>query len=349
MSKHLAVLLSLIVAFVCAGCDNSGQPPDTGTCTHNPACKHLTGKKILYVDSYDPDYLHSKIIRLSAKSILEDRELTYKAVFLDEKHLKGDEALTQSALAAKQVIDEWKPDIIIAADDPANKYLIAPYYRNTELPVVFVGVNWSADEYGYPCSNITGQLQVEFIEGLIAELFKYASGRRIGIITGDSLTQHKLIHFYENNMDILFTEKYFASSFEEWKQRYTRMQSNVDILIVWNYDAISGWNDEEAIAFIMENTTVPTGSIPLHMAPFVLINYSNVPMELGEYAARTAIRILNGTKPADIPVTRNNQLKVYLNMKLAKRLNIKFSMDLIKRANFVSENHLNSAKKNVSK
>jgi len=325
--------------FLFAGCDNAGNSQEKSLLEKSSEYKYLSGKKVLYVDSYDPDYKHSQIIRMTAKKILENHGLIVREVFLDAKRKKKPKQLRQAALNIQQVIHNWQPDLIIAADDPASKYLISPYYCNTDLPVVFVGVNWSADEYGYPCSNVTGQLQVEFIEELIAELQKYSSGKRISIITGDSLTQHKLVDYYEKNLNIVFTEKYFASSFEEWKQHYISIQRNADILIVWNYDTIIGWDDDDAKEFILENTDIPTGSIPLHMAPFVLINYSNVPMELGEYAADTAIRILSGTKPSDIPVTKNSQLKVYLNMQLAKKLNIKFSMDLIEKSNFVRDNH----------
>ena len=61
------------------------------------------------------------------------------------------EALIKSAATkAKAVIDELKPDIVIASEDNASKYLIMPLYKNSSIPFVFCGVNFSADAYGFP-------------------------------------------------------------------------------------------------------------------------------------------------------------------------------------------------------
>ena len=45
---------------------------------------------------------------------------------------------------AKAEIDAFKPDVVIAADDNASKYLIEPYFKDAALPFVFCGVNWDA-------------------------------------------------------------------------------------------------------------------------------------------------------------------------------------------------------------
>ena len=54
--------------------------------------------------------------------------------------------------------------------------------------------------------------------------------------------------------------------------------------------------------------------------------------EFGEYAAVTMVDILEGRLPSDIPLTENRRSKIYLNMTIAKSLNIKFPMELIKKA-----------------
>ncbi|MCK5194670.1 MAG: hypothetical protein KAQ71_12730, partial [Desulfobulbaceae bacterium] len=55
----------------------------------------------------------------------------------------------------------------------------------------------------------------------------------------------------------------------------------------------------------------------------------------GWWAGKTALRILDGTSPSDIPVTTNKESRVYLNMGLAKQLGIKFPMELIEKATFL--------------
>jgi ABC-type uncharacterized transport system substrate-binding protein len=59
--------------------------------------------------------------------------------------------------------------------------------------------------------------------------------------------------------------------------------------------------------------------------------------EQGAYMGRMALRILKGESPEDIPLVTNKKAKIYLNMKLAKKLEITFPMDLIEDAIFVGE------------
>ena len=47
---------------------------------------------------------------------------------------------------------------------------------------------------------------------------------------------------------------------------------------------------------------------------------TKIAKEQGEWAAETAIQILNGTDPAIIPYTRNRQTHSYLNRDLANRM-----------------------------
>lgn len=57
----------------------------------------------------------------------------------------------------------------------------------------------------------------------------------------------------------------------------------------------------------------------------------------GESAAIAAKSILNGTSPAFIPVAMIQKAAIRLNMELAKRLGIKFPLDVIEKAFFISE------------
>ena len=59
--------------------------------------------------------------------------------------------------------------------------------------------------------------------------------------------------------------------------------------------------------------------------------------EQGEWAAETALEILAGKSPKEIPIVTNKEAKIYLNMPLAKRLGIQFPMELINSANFIGE------------
>lgn len=329
----------VFIAIVLCSCSRT-DPEEVSASTHSI---DLRGKKIVLLDSYHPEYNKSIFIRRELKAFADEEGIELDIIYLDAKHIKEDSLLRQKALEAKQLIDSKQPDLLVAADDPSNEYVVAQYYRNTDVPIISVGVNWDIEQYGFPFKNMVVQIEVEFVEDLIAELQKYAHGRRIGLLTGNTLTDRKVCRYYENNMNIDFTRKVFVNTFDEWKSSYIALQNEVDILLVRNNAGIRDWNNDEANTDVMKYTSIPTGTILQPMAPFVLIDYSKVNVEFGEYAVQAARAILSGTAPSDIPVSTNKKLQIYLNMRLAKKLHIVFPMELIEQATFVEEHRAHDA------
>ena len=79
---------------------------------------------------------------------------------MDTKRNKSDEYKIAVGREARDLILSWQPDVVITADDNAAKYLIQPYFKDSATPFVFCGVNWTAEEYGFPYSNVTGIVEV---------------------------------------------------------------------------------------------------------------------------------------------------------------------------------------------
>jgi len=293
--------------------------------------------RILYVDSYHQSYPWSAGITRGIQSVLEKHpEIELKIERMDSKRISGEEDIKSAALKVKGIIDSWQPDIVIASDDNASKYLIVPYFMGADLPFVFCGVNWDASSYGFPTANITGMVEVQLIDQIIAILQDYASGSRIAFIKGDDLSARIEADFFEKRFDIQLDRR-FVSDFSTWKEQYLVLQKEADMILLGNSVSIKGWNPEEAQAFIMEATVVPTGNWDAWMAPYSLVTLANMPEEQGEWAATTALRILSGTPPSDIPIATNEKAKIYLNMELAKKIGVKFPIELIERATFTSE------------
>jgi ABC-type uncharacterized transport system substrate-binding protein len=70
---------------------------------------------------------------------------------------------------------------------------------------------------------------------------------------------------------------------------------------------------------------------------FALLGRVRIAEEQGWWSGKTALRILEGTEPADIPVVANKESKLYLNMELAKRMKIKFPMELVEEGTFLGQ------------
>jgi len=288
------------------------------------------GKKILYVDSYHLDYPWSAGIQQGIKNVLKHTHIELKTVSMDTKRHRSEMYKKEVALKVKKVIENYQPDVVIASDDNASKHLIQPYYKNADLPFVFCGVNWDASTYDYPYKNTTGMVEVSLIKPLVKQLETYSKGLRLGVLAFDTFSERKAVANYRGV--VVVNEERYVSTFEEWKQAYIDLQKKVDQLVLVNITGAENWNDEQAIEFVKQNTTIPTGALERWVMPFAMLGYVKIPEEQGEWAANAALKILKGRPPRSIPIVTNEKGKLMINLGISEKANILFSLAMLKTA-----------------
>ncbi len=134
----------------------------------------FAGKKILYVDSYNEGWPWNDRIAAGIRKVLEGTGATLRIFYMDTKRNPSEAFKKAAGARAKNFIDTYRPDVLIASDDNAVKYVVAPYYLNADLPIVFCGVNWDASIYGLPCRNVTGMVEVNLVDKMLRQLSKFA-------------------------------------------------------------------------------------------------------------------------------------------------------------------------------
>ncbi len=298
--------------------------------------KDYADKKVLYVDSYHAGYPWSDGITQGITSVLEKTGIELKVHRMDTKRNKSEKFKKQAALKAKAVIESFKPDILIASDDNASKYLIQPYFKDAQLPVVFCGVNWDGTDYGYPYENATGMVEVTPVPQLIDHLQKISRGDQVGYLSGDTLSQQKNVHYIQDIFKLDLVE-YYASDFADWKKGFQQMQGKVDLLLVYNNAGIKNWDEKAGAAFARTHTRIPTGTFYDWMAPYALLGFGKVPQEQGQWAAQTALKILDGRPPDQIPIARNQKGNLIVNARIAKSQGFDIPYELIRIAQQVIE------------
>ncbi len=314
------ITIALIVSYpVLSAADDAAQ-------------KSTSTKRVLFIDSYHPTYSWSAGIIDGARSVFATENIEMRIFSMNSKNNTDPGSIKQAALEARAIIDSWKPDLLIASDDNASKYLIEPYYKNTSLPVVFCGVNWDAASYGYPYKNATGMEEVSLIKSLPKQLAQYARGKRLGILSGDVLSDRKNVSNYTKKAGIVFDKIIYVKDVEQWKTAFLRLQTEVDMLIIENSKSIIGWQNEAMHQFILQQTIIPTGTIQERMIPYVLLGFLQVPQEQGQYAAQTALRILAGEAPDSIAIVNNQQVNATVNLDLAEQLRINFDIEFLQYA-----------------
>jgi ABC-type uncharacterized transport system substrate-binding protein len=333
-STIMAVILVLVI--LVAGCSPATPATDSVADAvpgqEDNSGPDYTGKKILWVNSYHMGYPWSDGIESGLHEVLDATGVELKIVEMDTKR-NSDEAFGQSAgMKAKAEIEAFQPDVVIASDDNAQKYLIVPYLKGTELPVIFNGVNWDASAYGFPTSNVTGMIEVELPDQLVELLKAHAEGNRIGYITIDTETERTVVETYNQRFFDGQMQPYWTTTQDEFKTAFLAAQQEVDILFMGNNAGSVKWEEEEMEQFVLKNTTIPTGSINDWMAPYSLLTLAKSAKEQGEWSAQAALSILDGTPVSEIPVAENKKGEMIVNLDLADKLGVVFAPSLLKNA-----------------
>jgi hypothetical protein len=151
--------------------------------------------KCLFVSSYHKGYSWSDGVERGLRSVLAG-QCELRQFDMDTKRHKSEKEKIAAAIAAKTLVEKWKPDIVITADDNAAKYFIKPYFKDHAIPIVFAGVNWTAREYGFPYTNVTGIVEVAPIQPMLLKARDIAAGTRAFYLGADTLTERRVTPGY---------------------------------------------------------------------------------------------------------------------------------------------------------
>lgn len=286
--------------------------------------------KCLYVSSYHKGYEWNDGIERGLEKGLQGKcELS--RFYMDTNRNTSPEFAQRKAREARQLIEQTRPDVVIACDDPASLYLIMPYFRNAAVPFVFCGVNWTVKDYGYPYSNVTGMIEIAPIKSLVNEIRGLLPSARTGIyLAADVMTQHK--EFEENR------EAYAKGNFElspvfvktlaAWQQAFAAAQQ-ADFVVLGTNAGIMDWNSASAHQSVFSSVKKLVVTNYDWMAPYAMLAMTKIAEEQGEWAAQLAQSILSGIKPDTLPIVANRRWQTYVNVELAARAKIQLPPRLV--------------------
>lgn len=292
-------------------------------CVTAACSKTRPPKKVFYINSYHEGYAPSDETMDAIRKILNAGGVQLDVFFLDAKrHPETDEILKRSAEALER-IQKFRPDVLIASDDDAVKYVIAPHYRSGPIPAVFCGVNWSSEEYGLPSDNVTGMIETVPVETALRDLRQvYPKIQKLRVLSEDSTSER-------NNralLDPLYKRLGFEPSyalvpdFASWKKEFVRAQMEADVIYLPTMGAVAGWNEAEAKQWVVQHIRKPVFTCDDFMMPYAAYGLTKVAREQGEWAATAALKILRGTKPRDIPLASNQRTRCFVNPELSAKI-----------------------------
>jgi ABC-type uncharacterized transport system substrate-binding protein len=332
-----ALLLALMVAGCAPKSPVSAPASEPTLVPENSAQADYAGKKIVWINSYHEGYPWSDGIAEGLHSVLDGTGAELKVISLDTKQNPDVEFGKAAGAKAWSEIQAFNPDIVITSDDNAQKYLVVPFMMESQIPVIFNGVNWDASAYGFPTKNMTGMVEVELPNQLVELLKGHAKGERVGYITIDTETERKVADTYNQRFFDGQMQTYWVKTQDEFKTAFDTAQQEVDILIVGNNAGSDVWDEAGMKQFMLSNTTIPTGSINDWMAPYALLTLAKSAQEQGEWSAQSALSILGGTPPSNISVAENKKGQLMVNLDLADKLGVVFAPSILKNAVILGE------------
>lgn len=292
-------------------------------CSQSACSSSKPPRKAFYVNSYHEGYAPSDEAMAAIRQKLTAAGVQLEIFFLDAKrHPETDEILKRSAEALDR-IEKFRPDVLIASDDDAVKFVIAPHFRNGPIPAVFCGVNWSSEAYGLPSANVTGMIETVPIEPALKDLqAAYPGLRRIRILSEDSTSERNNRTLLDPLYRKLGLEPDYAlvSDFGSWKKEFVKAQSEADVIYLPTMGAVAGWDEAEAKQWVAEHIRKPVFTCDDFMMPYAAYGLTKVAREQGEWAADAALKILGGARPSDIPLAVNQQARCFVNPELSAKI-----------------------------
>ncbi len=287
-------------------------------------------KKIVIVHSY-----HESVSGVITKNenllpILSKNNILYDIIYLDTRRVQDEAKRLEISNNAYNKILEIRPDLVITFDDNAMKYLVKPYLKNSDIPIIFGGIDWDASVYELPYKNTTGIVSVDLVEPLIQHLGSLNSGDQVAWLGYEDLTSRKTIKAYKDILG-LNIDHYYVMSNSEFKSQFLKIQNEYDILLIsGSVTNIPDWDILSIKEFINNNIKIPTGTVNREVFDLSVILITKSKYELGNWIGNTAVQILQGVDVSDIDITHTMEANLYLNFELAEQLDISFPAKLIK-------------------
>lgn len=291
---------------------------------------NLHKPRVLVLQSYDLTYPWTREVSVGLHRVLDEHpHFAVRWFYMDTKRHPEKEFKQKMGLSARQSIERWKPDVVIAVDDDAQEFVTRHFVNHPQIRIVFAGVNGGVEPYGFVgAGNVTGIFERKDWQALKDALLalrwpRPATGPLRVLHIGDTSGSVEHDDRYLREFDwkpLINLPSRKVASFDDWKKAVLDAQDKTDFILTTNYrrirrDAANAAlvPPEEIVAWTVANSRVPVvGTNGFFVEDGGELAIGTSPYEQGEVAARMAIRLLGGERASDIPHASTRQFVVYM-------------------------------------
>lgn len=291
---------------------------------------NLHKPRVLVLQSYDLTYPWTREVSVGLHRVLDEHShFAVRWFYMDTKRHPWKEFKQKMGLSARQSIDRWNPDVIIAVDDDAQEFVTRHYVNHPGIKIVFAGVNGGVEPYGFAgAGNVTGIFERKDLPALKEALLalrwqRQAAGPLRVVHIGDTSSSVEHDDHYMREFDwrpLVNLPSRKLGTFDDWKAAVLEVQGKTDFILTTNYRKISRSAanttlvpPEEVVAWTVANSHVPVvGTNGFFVEDGGELAIGTSPFEQGEVAARMAVKLLGGQVAKDIPHASTRQFVVYM-------------------------------------
>ncbi|MEO9386627.1 ABC transporter substrate-binding protein [Chromobacterium phragmitis] len=287
----------------------------------------LHSPRILVIHSYDPEYSWVKEENEGLHRLFDKHpELSLRWHYLDLKNHQDDDFRRAAASGAIDVIQRWKPDVVILVDDIAQRLVGARYLNHPRMKIVFAGVNNRPGAYGYDqARNVTGVLErkpLQAVDDTLEMLWRQmnGAGKPRALLIGDQSFDFAAGLFEYQDYQrrwrhIRWTAPVAAATFEEWKLLVLRAPAVADFILVSDYRQLrrdfggkAFVPPAEVMAWTERNAKIPVlGLTTAATQDGAMMGVATAGYEQGWEAARMAYALTQGVPIRQLPVVSGKE------------------------------------------
>ncbi len=285
------------------------------------------GFKVLVVMSYEEDNPWVKEIREGIDSVLlPSNEIAY--FYMNTKADR--DGGPRKAEEANALFQSLQPDGVIAADDDAQSMFVVPYLKEkTATPIMFNGVNATAEKYGYPNSHISGVLERAHMRESLAFIKQLVPSIRTVCFMANNVPPGMALRTQVESEKSSYPVNpggfHLVRSNEEIEAIGKNIRKNCDALFV---DSLEGIVDQSGKA--QTNREVLQTLTRVFGGPLLAGNRYQVEQgawaavvktgqEQGELSAGMLLRAMRDRTAGNLPVTQNSRGQRIINVSALER------------------------------
>ena len=290
-------------------------------------------KRVLVLNSYHKGLSWTDNIVKGVESVLppESNHLEISFEYMDTKRNSSELYFTKLYEIYKIKYEKERFDVIIACDNDALNFVSK--YRKTlfaDTPIVFCGINDFQDSMVWDPSTVTGVVEETDMKSTLDIALKLFPATSQVVVIDDKTTtgvamKNELLQvmpFFRNKVRFVFFDDF---NIAELRQKVRSIPpDSIILLLVVNRDRTGNFFAyEESLAFIYDESKVPIFSVwDFYLGGGIVGGMLTTGYSQGRTAAEMALRVMHGTKVADIPLVRKSPNRFMFDYSQLKRFGV---------------------------